>query len=828
MFMHNGTVNARHLDADIDAVENRIADLEISLTESRQILRDLLARRKEETAESGPLGSNQWPDSSESGSSKPARVRHDSPAADKIALFRSLFVGRADVYASRWTSSKTGKSGWSPAVRGGYYTDGVTAADLLPLSDEVIEQHLVGSRTGGEGLHAGLYPMLSDDTCRLLVCDFDDGTWKADAAAYAQACSRHGVGAATEISRSGEGAHVWIFFAEPASAHLARNLGLALLREAMALRSGMSLTSYDRLFPSQDLLPQRSPGRMRLGNLIALPLQGSCRRRGTTVFVDPVTWIPFDDQFAFLSSVVPLAADAFATATSALRPVHTGPVDAQSGLGKHSPVAATLDGPGATTTTSMPATVPVTLSSVVSIPTLGLPSGLIADLKHAASMANPEFYRRQAQRFSTFGTPRFVYCFEHDETTLRLPRGLLDSVAQLLTAAGIKIDIHWEIPEPEPIKRAFRGELTAAQREAVAVLKRHDTGVLVAPPGSGKTVIACALIAERALPTAIIVNRAELVEQWRERLTQFLDIDPRQIGQLGNGRRKRTQVIDIVMLQSIAHRAADPTILNSYGLIIVDECHSLGAAATEAAVRQIAVKHWVGLTATPYRADQMDDIITMQCGPVRHTINDSALFAKELVVHESTFQTTEDGANGPSIQAIYSELASDTVRNHRIAADIQTAYKTGRNCLVLSNRVEHVERLAEILRTDAVTVFMLHGKLAPKERRRIRAELAERDPADPFVLVAIDKIAGEGFDLPSLDTLFLGVPMAFKGRIVQQIGRISRASRPETSALGPATSQVHDYWDAQVPLFDRMFRKRQRVMAKLGFASTESRSLDGD
>jgi superfamily II DNA or RNA helicase len=819
MLVHNDSVDARHLDANIEAAEQRIVSLEADLAESRRILHGLLTRRATNRVGSGPVDATQPIAVSEPGPSEPTRVRHDSSAADKIALFRALFVGREDVYATRWTSSKTGKSGWSPSVRGGYYTDGVTTADLLPLSDEVIERHLVGSRTGAEGLHAGLYPMLNDDTCRLLVCDFDDGTWKADAAAYAQACSHHGVGAATEISRSGEGAHVWIFFAQAVSAHNARNLGLALLREAISFRSGMSLTSYDRLFPSQDLLPHRAPGRMRLGNLIALPLQGSCRRRGTTVFVDPVTWMPFEGQFGFLSSVVPLDAESMATAISTLRPVRTGPVDAKSGPRKTSASAGPLPDRGVTVTTSVPATVLVTVSSVVSIPTLGLPSGLVAELKHAASLTNPEFYRRQAQRFSTFGTPRFVYCFEHDESTLRLPRGLLDSVTQLMAAAGIKIDVVWDIPVSEPIDLAFRGELTAAQREAVAVLNRYDTAVLVAPPGSGKTVIACALIAERGLPTAVIVNRAELVEQWRERLGQFLDVDPRQIGQLGNGRRKRTHVIDIVMLQSIAHRAADPTILDRYGLIIVDECHSLGAAATEAAVRQVAVRHWIGLTATPYRADQMDDIITMQCGPIRHTIDDPALFKRELVVHETTFRSSEADANTPEIQAVYTELAGDVERNQLIAADVLAAYRAGRNCLVLSTRIEHVARLAELLEADAATVFVLHGKLAPKERRRIRTEMADRDPSDPFILVAIDKIAGEGFDLPSLDTLFLAVPMAFKGRIVQQIGRISRASRPATTKPGPATSQVHDYWDTQVPVFDRMFRKRQRVMAKLGFTA---------
>ncbi|TFD46980.1 DEAD/DEAH box helicase [Cryobacterium frigoriphilum] len=812
-------MNADQLAAEIDAMQRRITELETRLAQARRTVRELLAQRTAATVVTHELATPASTLYRASIGDNPQRpVTRDSPAPDKIALFRDLFAGRTDVYASRWTSSKTGKSGWSPVVRGGFYTDAVTTKDLLPVSDEVIATHLMGSRSGGDGLHAGLYPMLANDTCRLLVCDFDDGSWKADAAAYADACSRHGVGSATEVSRSGDGAHVWLFFAQAVSAQLARSLGLALLRDAMAHQNGMSLTSYDRLFPSQDLLPTRSPGRMRLGNLIALPLQGACRRRGTTVFVDPKTWLPFEDQFAFLSSIVRLSTDALETAASTLRPVRMGPVDLSSGLRKRS-LSSTqrTNAQPIDSTAPVPTSVRINLSSVLSIPTLGLPSGLIAELKHAASLANPEFYRRQAQRFSTFGTPRFVYCFEHDDTTLRLPRGLLDSVRQIMKSAGIKIEVVSDLTEAKPIDVEFRGELTAPQIEAVATMQRHDTGVLVAPPGSGKTVIACALIANLAVTTAIVVNRAELVQQWRDRLAEFLDIDTAQIGQLGGGRRKRTHIIDIVMLQSIAHRAADPTVLSGYGLIVVDECHALGAAATEAAVRQIAVQRWIGLTATPYRADQMDDIITMQCGPIRHTIDDSAPFAKELIVHETVFETAESGAD--DIQAIYTELASDIDRNRLIADDVVNACKTGRNCLVLSTRVEHVEQLAELLRAEAAAVFVLHGQLGIKERRRIRAELDGRSAADPFILVAIDKIAGEGFDLPSLDTLFLAVPMAFKGRIVQQIGRISRATRKTAATGDPVASQVHDYWDAQVPVFDRMYRKRQRILSKQGFVA---------
>ena len=740
-------------------------------------------------------------------------VNRQSPPEEKIAVFRTLFAGRDDVYATRWVSAKTGRSGWSPAVRGGFYTDAVTDSDLLPLTDQVIDQHLRGILPSEHAdLHVGLYPMHTDDTCRLLVCDFDDGDWRADASAYVSACSQNGIHAAAEISRSGDGAHVWVFFTEYLPAYIARSLGTSLLREAMNIRGTMSLSSYDRFFPAQDTLPRKSPGRMRLGNLIALPLQGTCRAKGTTVFADPETWEPFVDQFAFLSSVTRLSPEDVIAFASKLRPVRTGPV-ASTGT---RPVKQSRT-PGSPTTTGAThlASVTITLSSTIAIPTEGLPSGVIAELKHAASLPNPEFFRRQAQRFSTFGTPRYVYCFEHDDTQIRVPRGLLDSVRRTLSSAHIGVSIVNEIEDARAITPTFSGALNPDQHAAVAAMQQHETGVLVAPPGSGKTVMACATIAERGVSTAIIVNRAELATQWRERLTEFLDIDPKLIGQLGAGRRKRTGIIDIIMLQSIARKDTDPSLLNDYGYVIVDECHALGAPSTEAAVRQIKVRYWLGLTATPYRADQMDDIITMQCGPVRHTIVGTVESDRELVVHDTEFTTKEWGADGPSIQAMYGELASDEMRNKGIANDIHDAYREGRTCLALTNRVEHVETLATLLRPLNVRVFVLHGQLGARERLAVRAKISATNSQTPFVLIATDKVAGEGFDLPQLDTLFLTMPISFKGRVIQQVGRITRLNR-ET----PIAAQVHDYRDACVPIFERMFNKRQRVIGKQGFTSS--------
>lgn len=727
----------------------------------------------------------------------PGINRHSSPQ-EKIALYRSLFNGRPDAYALRWTSRKTGKSGWSPAVRGGFYTDATTDEDLLPLDDAVLERHLTGGFHDGRELHVGLYPMLADDTCQLLACDFDGGTWRRDASAYAAECADLDVPVAVEISRSGDGAHAWVFFSEPVPAHLARRLGAVVLQAAMSNSASIDLRSYDRLFPAQDLLPRNSPGRMRLGNLIALPLQGDCRRQGTTVFADPSTWEPYEDQFAFLASQK-LLSPAELQQILALSTVATvGP-----GGGKAEASAAPL-GPFNTS-------LELRSAEGIEVPVTGLPASVVSQLKHLASVPNPEFYRKQAQRFSTFGTPRHVICFELDGEVLRLPRGLLDQAKHVLQRSGVAVSEALDLPDVASVNVGFMGELRPDQRAAVADVAVHRTGVLVAPPGAGKTVMACALIASRGVPTAIVVNRSELVNQWRERLTQFLDITDKQIGQLGNGRRKRKGLVDIIMLQSVSHRSADPTVLSEYGQVIIDECHSVAAPAAEAALKQVAARYWLGLTATPYRADQLDELITMQCGPVRVEMEQHVAVKRQLLVHTTDFTTMEAGLDGASIQAMYGELAADEARNRLIASDVAAACAEGRRCLVLTSRVDHVDELGELLSQSRTPVMKLSGRVRKPERAAV-LKAASTDPLEPLVLVAIDKVAGEGLDLSGMDTLFLAVPISFKGRIVQQLGRVGR-----TDASGARPVQVHDYHDSLVPLFDRMFRKRLRVVRRLGW-----------
>ncbi|PVE04335.1 TOTE conflict system archaeo-eukaryotic primase domain-containing protein [Streptomyces scopuliridis] len=739
------------------------------------------------------------------GSGLPYADAVSAPQA-KVALFRALFVGRADVYANRWVSAKNGRTGWSPAEENPWDKAKSEAERVFfPLTDQVIFRHLSRPEPGQRELHVGLYPMFPDDTTQLLACDFDDKDWQSDAAAYVAACAEAGVPALAEVSRSGSGAHVWIFFTAAVPAGLARALGMALLRRAIDARDGMSLASYDRLFPAQDFLPTHSKGGARFGNLIALPLHGVSRTAGTTLFCDPATWTPYEDQFAYLSHTERLTPGQVQELVETLGPLQAGP----------SPTTPVLPArPRRSALGKAPKTVRAKAGAMLRISTTGLPPQLIAALKHASSFHNPEFYRRQNQRFSTFNTPPLICCFDAtDPKWIALPRGLRDEAANLVAAAGGTLKVTSAFPDRAPISARFTGELTAVQARAVEAMTAHPTGVLVAQPGAGKTVMACALIAAHAQPTAIIVNRAELLAQWRERLETFLDLGEHTVGSLGAGKDRRRGVVDLIMLQSLAHREAATGLLDSYGLIIVDECHAIGAPAAEAAIRKVKAERWIGLSATPYRADQMDALITMQCGPIRHEIEDQSSFAKHLIVHRCHFTTEEPGTDGASIQAIYGELAADQARNQQIAADIADAYRRGRCSLTLTNRIEHVNQLSSALKGHGIEALLLHGGLPTADRDRVRGELSGARTG-PLVLLAIDKVAGEGLDAPVLDTLFLASPISFKGRVIQQVGRIMRNTEAKKSHV-----EVHDYLDSEVPLLERMHHKRRRVLNHRGFTT---------
>lgn len=720
-------------------------------------------------------------------SARPVVDASSSPA-DKLGLFWSLFGARSDVYARRWENTSTGKSGWSPATRG-RWSKGRPPKDYLPVTDDVFAAHLRGNET------IGIYPLLRGDTCALVACDFDKGTWALDALAYLDACHRNAVPAALERSRSGNGAHVWTFFESPVPASAARAMGAALLRQAMTARAELDLSSYDRFFPSQDFMPKAG-----FGNLIALPLHGGCAKQGTTVFLDPTTMEPWPDQWAFLSSVARMTPDAVVALAETLRSVDAGPALSLAEL-------AQAGGP------PPPPVVRARLGAELSIERAGLPPAVVAGLKHLGSIANPEFYEKQRMRFSTWDTPRFISVYREDLEWLHLPRGLTGKVEDLLDSLGSSLDVGDDRPDPPATYFDFRGTLRPQQTAAVSDLVDHELGVLVAPPGAGKTVMACSVIAHHRTPTLVVVDRKELLDQWRSRLHDHLGVEPSELGQIGGGRNKATGVIDVAMIQSLVRRD-DPSLFDAYGLIVVDECHHLPAVSFSTCMQAARTRRWLGLTATPYRRDRLEALISFQCGPVRHEIKPAAvegseLVRRELVIHHTETDVSEDEA--AHIQDVFRAISQDPPRTEQICQDVHEACAAGRTCLVLTQRTEHIDALVAGLAALGDEALVLRGGLGKRARQAVSDAIAGRDPDDGIVLVATGSYLGEGFDWPELDTLFLAFPLAFKGRVVQYVGRLLRVHE------GKHHVELHDYVDSRIPVLERMHAKRLPAYTTLGF-----------
>lgn len=730
----------------------------------------------------------------------PGPVDARSSSRVKVEFYATLFGARRDVYAVRWESARTGKSGWMPAVEGGW-RKGRPASEMqhLPLTPEVLAAHLTGD------VHIGLYPMLRGDQTCWLVADFDGQAAMLDALAYLKAARAVGAPAALEVSRSGIGAHVWIFFTDPVPAATARQLGTALVREAIAIRGRMDLRCYDRLFPSQDVLPGQGPG-----SLIAAPLHGKSRKLGTTVFLDLSTLEPFEDQWDYLSTLERLTPKQVTRLASALREPTVG-----ARVNRAQPARSTKTQPN-------PAPiVHVRLDGTVSIPGSELSPALYATLKHAASTYNPEFYDRQRRRQSTWNVPRIITSY--DETLddhLVLPRGLRDTATRLIEETGSKIEVDDQRVTGDALDLSPTFELRTQQKEAVKAVVPHQLGLLIAPPGSGKTVMACAVIAQRAVPTLVLVDRKTLADQWRRQINDLLGLKP---GQLGGGRSKLTGVVDIATLQTLARRSDLAEKLSTYGQVIVDECHHVPAAAFELAVRTIPASYWVGLTATPYRRDGLDDLIGFQLGPVRHTFAHADPDTLEgasadrprpgLVVHPTSFRLAEpvDLSVPGAIARVHRALAEDETRNEQIVSDVLDALGRGRHCLVLAQRTAHVDRIAATLTARGLEPVVLKGGMGAKQRAAANERLVPTDAGPPLLVVATGHFVGEGFDCPALDTLFLAGPVSFKGRLVQYAGRILRAHP------GKQTAEVHDYHDVEVPVLAAALTKRAPGYASLGF-----------
>jgi len=757
-----------------------------------------------------------------------------SPTAAKIALFRSLFRGREDVFPRRWENPKTGKAGYAPMcrnewVRGVCGKPQVKCGEcpnqaFVPAGDDVIRSHLAGKSVGNSAdFIVGVYPMLPDETCWFLAADFDKKSWMQDVAAFRDTARTKGVPVAIERSRSGNGAHAWIFFAEPVSAVEARRLGALLVTATMNRSPDIGFESYDRFFPSQDTMPAGG-----FGNLIALPLQNRPRENGNSVFVDD-DFRPHADQWAYLSTIGRLSCGelmstvAEAAATGQIIGVRLPSTEADdepwAALPSRRGKEPSIEG-------DLPASVAVVLGNQVYVDRTKLPPVLVNRVARLAAFQNPEFYAAQAMRLSTFGKPRIISCAELFSKHVALPRGCFDDLSGLLDGAGIAAELRDERQQGRPIGTRFLGDLTPEQEDAAAALLPHETGVLAATTAFGKTVIAAKMIAARDRNTLVLVHRRQLLDQWVARLQAFLDIPADKLGVIHGGKRKPTGHVDVALMQSLIRKGVVSDLVADYGHVIVDECHHLSAVGFEAIAREAKARYVLGLSATVTRKDGRHPIIFMQCGPIRHRVDAKKQAAARPFDHKVVFRRTEfrlarSGPDEkPAIQALYAKLAQDPERNDLIFGDILSALEAGRSPVVITERRDHLDALAGRLSKFAKNVVVFRGGMSARQLRAATESLAAVPAGEERVLVATGRYLGEGFDDARLDTLFLTMPVSWRGILAQYAGRLHRLYAAKRDVV------VYDYVDGNEPMLARMAVKREAGYRSLGYRAVDSAELD--
>ncbi|MDO8604264.1 MAG: DEAD/DEAH box helicase family protein [bacterium] len=699
---------------------------------------------------------------------------------EKLTIYKALFRGRTDAFPRRW--EKNGKSGWTPAYSfdwdefNGHRARGGTIKDfenktLLPLTDGVLLSHLLGKET------AGMYPILEDNTSYFIAADFDEADWKADSKKLVDKCEEIGIKAYTEISRSGNGCHVWAFFNNKYPCWKSRAILLELIRKIFGYSEFAKEISFDRLFPNQDTITDGG-----FGNLIALPLQGERVAHGTSLFCDSDTFIAHPNQWEFLKTVHKHTSKEIDSAYDALF--------SNSGVSPQQPNISSLK---------------ILLDGAIRIKKQGLPSGVSTFIKEELNLFNKEYVAKKRMGKSVFGTEKYFNLIKDNNDELSLPRGFLEKLTDYLDKENITHKITENYKKHKSVKFKSNITLHKEQEKLLVALNNKTNGIIISPPGSGKTIIALELTAKLGLPTLILVNRNQLLSQWIERAEQFLGIPKTQIGVISGVKKKVGKQITIATIQSLTRYKNLSELQDSFGVIIIDECHHLPAKTYRELIGSFKSKYCFGLTATHERKHGTEKITEFVIGPIiaEAKASDTASSKTfEITIHP-TKVTLPFRYKTDHYETIAKVISYDSTRNELVAKAILKEVKAKRKVLVLTERKEHVEILNLYLRGEAETIA-----ISGDDSARSRKLKHDQIKAGNFqVLLATGQLLGEGFDVHSIDTIVLAFPFSFEGKLVQYIGRLR----------GEGLKYVIDFHDEKVEFLDRQFKKRQKFYKeKLG------------
>ncbi len=764
---------------------------------------------------------------------------------DKIAsdFFMMFCRGRKDVYDLRYTNPKTGKNGYYSQCfnrwdRGCHIQkkDGVRCKDCelrayKPVTLPLIKAHMNGTDPNGNDVVA-IYPMLENNLCQLLVFDFDnhakgaeqedyaniDDGWKEEINALRHICKNLDVDAVVERSRSGRGAHLWIFFKEMVPARLARRFGFALLEKGAESVNLKSFKYYDRMIPTQDALPEGG-----LGNVIALPLQGMALKSGNSAFIDE-NWNAYEDQLNVLAGTRRLTRQGIEDYLSLW--YSTGSISEDNGTDapwdKNSEIEAG----------SVKGVVRIVLADRIYIDSTGMSNKTKRQLRRMATFSNKQYFQNQAMDMPNYDESRFIYLGSDEGKYIVLPRGLREEILKKFDNAGISYKIEDKRTKGQELNISFRGELRESQIPAVETMLENETGILHAATAFGKTVVCCDMIARRGISTLILVDRADLMNQWIKRLEEFLDIDeelPEYQTKTGRTRKRKslignlqgahdtlTGIVDVAMIRSLKKKDGFHPKLKEYAQVYFDECHHAASDSAIEVLQEINAKYVYGVTATPKRGDGKEKINEFLLGPIRYRFTAKDRAEEQNINHlvYPRFTRTVKPhhlSKTPYGNDAYELIRNNDVRDEQIIRDVADCVQAGRTPVVLTKYVDHAKKLSERLKTYADRLILLTGANGTKARRAQVEELNKVDNSDNLILVGTGSLLGEGFDFPRLDTLFMATPVSGENVVEQYVGRLNRDYDGKENVI------VYDYVDSHIPKFDKMYSARMKAYKKIGY-----------